>query len=209
MRYKVVVLDFDGTLVESVGIKDQAFREVFSEFPEYLDAIMEYHTSHNHTIRFEKFRFIYESILHRPYSDEIAANLSRRFSESVFAGIVACPWVVGAQEFLTAYREVAPLYLVSMSPGEELRDILKARGMLDVFVDVYASDWTKEDAILDILAKEDAGAGEAVYVGDTLEDERAATSCGLSFVGRDSGKAAFAGACADMHAVRDVLEKLG
>ena len=33
MRFKIIVLDFDGTLIESVGIKDQAFKELFKDYP--------------------------------------------------------------------------------------------------------------------------------------------------------------------------------
>ena len=46
MELKTIILDFDGTLVESVGIKDAAFEALFSEYPEHLECIMAYHLSH-------------------------------------------------------------------------------------------------------------------------------------------------------------------
>ena len=63
-RCRLLILDFDGTLVESVGVKDEAFALLFKDFPEHLDDIMQYHISHNATIRFEKFEYIFNNILH-------------------------------------------------------------------------------------------------------------------------------------------------
>ena len=70
-----MILDFDGVVVESVGIKDQAFRQLYQDFPQHLDRIMEYHLSHNATIRFEKFRYIAENILRCQFTAEMEAKL--------------------------------------------------------------------------------------------------------------------------------------
>ena len=49
---------------------------------------------------------------------------------------------------------VVPLYLVSMSPGDEFGKILKQRGLTQYFKKVYLSSWKKVDAIDDILRRE-------------------------------------------------------
>ena len=40
-KLKVLALDFDGTLVESNKIKDNAFYSIFGEWPEHRDAMMQ------------------------------------------------------------------------------------------------------------------------------------------------------------------------
>ena len=60
---KVIALDFDGTLVESNLIKDQAFETIFSEWPEHKDEMMEWHLARNNISRREKFRYFVEEIL--------------------------------------------------------------------------------------------------------------------------------------------------
>jgi phosphoglycolate phosphatase-like HAD superfamily hydrolase len=188
MRPKVIILDFDGTIVDSVGIKNAAFMELFKDFPEHLDEIMAYHLSHNATIRFEKFEFIYNNILTQPYRKDIKESLSSRFSNLVFDKIVGCPLVVGALEFLEYFGKIVPLYLVSMSPREELNRILAARNLEKYFKKIYSSDFTKTTAIGDILQTEGFQPYEAVFIGDTNEDYLAAESMGIFFVGRNSGK---------------------
>jgi len=188
MRFRVIILDFDGTIVESVGIKDAAFRELFKGFPEHLDEIMEYHFSHNATIRFEKFEFIYRNILNQTYSEEIKKKLSERFSHLVFNKIAECAYVKGALEFLDYFGNVVPLYLVSMSPEDELGKILNKRGLTQYFKKVYPSSWKKRDAINDILRREDVLPHETVFVGDAYEDYAAARSVNAFFIGRKSNK---------------------
>jgi len=191
MRFRVIILDFDGTIVESVGIKDAAFRELFKGFPEHLDEIMAYHLSHNATIRFEKFEFIYRNILNQPYSDETKENLSERFSQLVLDKIAECAYVEGALEFLDYFVNVVSLYLVSMSPEDELGKILRKKGLTQYFKKIYSSSWKKVDAIDDILRREDVFPHETVFVGDAYEDFQAAQSMNVSFVGRNSKKPFF------------------
>lgn len=183
-----VILDFDGTLVESVGIKDRAFEMLFSAHPEKLGEIMEYHLAHNATVRFEKFEHIYTNILKLPYTDRERDMLSREFSELVFQAIVECSFVPGAVEFLEEFTVLVPLYLVSMSPEDELERILSARRLRRFFGDVYSSRWKKTDAVSDILRRESARASRVVFIGDALEDRRSAQESGVRFIGRDSGK---------------------
>ena len=41
-----IIFDFDGVLVESVDIKTQAFKNLFSFAPNHINDIIEYHKVH-------------------------------------------------------------------------------------------------------------------------------------------------------------------
>jgi len=188
MRYSVIILDFDGTIVESVGIKDAAFEELFKGFSDHLDDIMHYHLSHNATVRFEKFEYIYRNILNLKYNEEIEKSLSERFSELIFQKIINCPYVPGALEFLQHFQKAVPLYLVSFSPRDELDKILDAKDLKSYFSNVYSSSWNKVDAIVDILLRESVSPKDIVFIGDAYEDYLAARSTSVSFICRNSNK---------------------
>ncbi len=187
-NYQAVILDFDGVVVESVGIKDDAFAELFKDFPAYLPAIMKYHQANNATIRYEKFRYIYEEILGLPYTAEVSTRLGLQFSKMVFEKIVNCPFVRGAMEFLEEYRQKSLLYLVSVNPAQELKAILANRKIDHFFSDVYAHPWGKADAIRDILRRNAYLAKDAVFIGDSPEDFDAAQMAGVDFVGRQAAR---------------------
>ncbi len=184
----VVILDFDGTLVESVGIKDFAFETLFQEYREHLPAIMEYHRTHNATIRYDKFRYITQNILGQPYTEDKAAVLAKEFSQLVFSRIVAAPFVAGSKEFLEYFYTKIPLYLISMSPREEIGKIIEARDMKKYFKGIYTYPWEKDEDIEDILSRENVSLNRATYIGDTQEDLIAAQKAGIRFIGRDSGR---------------------
>lgn len=188
MRFKVILFDFDGVLVESVGIKDRAFKTLYEEYPEHLDKIMDYHLSNNATIRFEKFRYITENILGERYSEKTKESLSQKFSSLVLQSIIDCPYVPGAIEILDLYQDSLPLYVVSVSPADELDKILKAKKLNPYFKKIYAVPWIKKDAIQDIMEREHVAPEDVVFIGDSYEDFEAAQSAGVFFIGRDSGK---------------------
>lgn len=186
---KAIILDFDGTIIESVGIKDWAFKTLYQDYPEHLDAIMEYHLAHNATLRFEKFRYIATEILDLPYGDKEEADLSECFHQLVFNRIVKSPFVTGAMDFLEYFKSKMPLYLISKSPNGELEEILQAKSVRSYFKSVYAGSWQKDKAIADILKREKIKPLEAVYIGDAPEDQSVAHVTGVPFIGRNSGKA--------------------
>ncbi|HXW99392.1 MAG TPA: HAD family hydrolase, partial [Methanomicrobiales archaeon] len=66
----VLILDFDGVVLESVGVKTAAFRTLFSFVPAHVDKIVEYHRRNTGVSRFDKFRYIYREILKDPLSEE-------------------------------------------------------------------------------------------------------------------------------------------
>jgi len=208
MRFKVILFDFDGVLVESVNIKDLAFKTLFKQYPQHLDKIMDYHLSNNATIRFEKFRYITEKILGKRYDEETEKSLSKKFSSLVFKNLVDCPYVPGAKEILDCYWGKIPLYIASISPADELDEIMEAKKLKRYFKSIYAVPWIKTEAIRDIMDRENASPEDIVFIGDSYEDFEAAKSTGIFFIGRNSGRS-FHGAriqiFKDMFEIRDFL----
>lgn len=187
-NYQTVILDFDGVIVESLGIRDDAFRELFKDYPHHLSAIMNYHKSNDAIIRYEKFRVIYEEILEVPYTAEVSTRLGVEFSKLISEKIVACPYVKGVPEFLEEFSRHHLLYLVSVNPAEELKSIVRARQLDRYFSEIYPYPWSKVDAIRDILRRNAYLAKEAVFIGDSPEDFDAAQMVGVDFIGRQSGR---------------------
>ena len=185
MDIKAIVFDFDGVIVESVGIKDQAFQILFRDYPQHIDEIMSYHRTHNATIRFEKFRYITEKILKTEYAEGKEEELKEKFSRFVFEKICACPLVKGAQEFLDYFYRKTPMFLASVNPAEELDKILDVRGLTKYFKKVYPYPRMKKEAIEEILRQEKISSRQTVFIGDSYEDYEAAQATGILFVGRE------------------------
>jgi beta-phosphoglucomutase-like phosphatase (HAD superfamily) len=65
-----IILDFDGVILESVSIKTEAFRSLFSFAPEHVDRIVQFHKDNGGMSRFDKFWHIYNTILHDDLSEQ-------------------------------------------------------------------------------------------------------------------------------------------
>lgn len=180
---RVVFLDFDGVVLESAEVKLNAFRVMFSghdrrgEIYRYLD-------EHAGVSRYEKFCHIHGSILQQPLSRAEIDRLAKVFSGLAREGVLAAPFVAGAQEFLELYQDRYPLYVVSATPQAELSDIVGRRGLNGYFKGVFGSPTSKSARMASVLATLGHSPDTAVFVGDSIEDLAEARKAKVRFVGR-------------------------
>ena len=185
-KFKVLALDFDGTIVESNKIKDNAFYSIFSEWPEHRDIMMKWHLANNTIVRQEKFRFFVEIILEQPGDHELIEQLTNKFSELSYKKIVDCSLVDGAQEFLDALKNKVQIFLVSATPHNELKKILKARHLNRYFKEIHGGPINKMEVLKKIISVKKISPDEMLYIGDSPEDLQAAKTLGSHFIGRKS-----------------------
>ena len=184
---KALILDFDGVVVESNEVKTDAFRELFGEFPAHAEHMMDYHHRNISVSRFAKF----DHLLERLNEQDVEARrtyLAETFSGLVVGRMLTVSMVPGAESFLRTVVPRVPTYLASVTPAEELGEILRCRDLTHWFRDVYGCPpWTKPEAILDVLQRENISGEETLLVGDSAGDQRAARKAGVRFLARNSG----------------------
>ena len=185
--YSIILLDFDGVILESVSVKTETFRKLFADKTEFVDDIVNFHILNGGMSRFDKFRYIYSEILQEELSDKQFKTLCDNFAKYVYEGVINSPFVKGADKFIDkCYKEKVPLYLVSATPEEEIIRITKEIGIFDKFNHVYGSPMTKADCIMQILQEKKLTKDpkKALFFGDAINDYKAANKTGISFAGR-------------------------
>jgi HAD superfamily hydrolase (TIGR01549 family) len=180
----LVILDFDGVILESVSVKTEAFRTLFSFVPEHVDEIVQFHKDNGGMSRYDKFQYIYENILKKDLTREKFEELSEKFSAIVFKEVIKAPFVPGAQEFLVTYHSKIPLYVVSATPEEELILIIQKRGMSHYFRKVFGAPRKKTECITEILKLTGSPPESILFIGDAKNDFEAARTAGVRFIGR-------------------------
>ena len=183
-KLPLIILDFDGVILESVNVKTKAFRKLFSFTPEYVDEIVNFHVQNGGMSRFDKFKYFYKNILKEPLSNEQYEFLCTRFSELVFEGVLKSTFVTGAANFLKHFSKKTSLFVVSATPASELAEIVRQRGLLDHFKAIYGAPRTKKECIKEILVNMNCPEENAIFVGDALNDYKAAQEAGVRFIGR-------------------------
>ena len=208
---KAIIFDFDGVLVESVDVKTKAFAKMFEEEgEEVVRKVTDYHLVNGGVSRVRKFEYYYEEILKRSLSDEKLEELCDTFSRLVIDEVINSSYVKGAEEFLDEFYSKLDFYVASGTPEEELREIVKCRGMEMYFKGVYGSPRQKSEIARKILLQNGYNSDEVVFIGDSITDLNGAQESGIRFIGRtvDSDHTLFA----DMgiKAIKDLsdLEKI-
>jgi len=179
-----VVLDFDGTLADSAGVKTDAFHLLYlDEFgPEIADQVLTHHLEHQGVSRYDKIRYFEEEIIGRPCSDDLLAQVADRFGCLVESRVIASAAIPGAEEFL-ANGHSRTLTVASATPTEELRRIVDGRGWASHFDAVDGSPTSKGDIIGLHIEQFGVPRDQTVMIGDQMSDHRAAHQAGVRFIG--------------------------
>lgn len=182
---KAIIFDFDGVLVESVDIKTNAFAELFkAEGRKIVRRVLGYHLRNTGVSRYEKFKYIYKNFLKRELTKEKFNALCADFAKLVYDEVAKSRYVRGAKKFLERYNGKYKLFVVSATPQEEIKEIIRQRKMVVYFCGVYGAPTSKFEAVKTILRRNHLKPTESVYVGDALSDYKAAVKYGLIFIAR-------------------------
>lgn len=184
MYYEAFFFDFDGVLADSVEVKTRAFARLFESYgPEVVARVVAHHRYHGGMTRIEKFNHYYHEYLGKSLSSKEMANLCKRFSELVVDEVVAAREIRGAREFLQRWCERLTCFVVSATPEDEIKEIIKRRGIDGYFKEILGAPTSKKKNLETLLAEYDLNPSRCCFFGDAESDYLAARSCGVDFYG--------------------------
>lgn len=188
MKYRHIIFDFDGVLVESNEIRFNGFRKLFKNYPQgEVEKLVGYAKANGGVSRYKKIEYFFDTIRQEPITDESVNRWAAQFSELVEQDVVEAKSVAGSLEFLEENSSLFDFAIVSGSDQVELRRICKKRQIDHFFKAILGSPVEKKDNISVLLSELNWSHDRSVYVGDSNNDLEAAKSNNLDFVGRCSG----------------------
>lgn len=182
-----IFFDFDGVLVDSIGIKARGYRTLFSQFGDSAaDYAADYHRRFGGVDRYRKIASILEAC---SISGASVEALAKDFGRSVVAEVIAAPLLEPASTWLAeASRRQKRCFLVSATPETELKYILEERRMLELFTEYRGSPILKTDHLAELIARHGLNPAGCVFVGDACSDFEAARENRVLFIGVSSGE---------------------
>ena len=181
-EYQTLVFDCDGVVLNSNKIKTQAFYEATKHFGhEPAQALVDYHVQNGGISRYAKFEYFITKILKQHLDESLNQDLLQRFAQAVKEGLMTCEMAEGL-EALREKTKHANWLIVSGGDQDELREVFAARG-LDKYFDggIFGSPDTK-DIILEREMVNNNVLQNALFLGDSKYDFKAADKAGLDFI---------------------------
>ena len=181
-------MDYDGTIVKSNDIKDEAFESILNDWPLYKDKMISWHKTKDNIDRKEKFTYFVEKILKRGADRTLINQLVKRFSLLTKKKIIECPQVEGVIYFLNYFKNKVPLYLLSATPQAELNEIVIKTNLDKYFNGIYGAPIDKSNVLNKIIFNEKINSNETVFFGDSISDQISAEKANVKFIGIKTNK---------------------
>jgi phosphoglycolate phosphatase-like HAD superfamily hydrolase len=180
--YSILFWDFDGVIKESVGVKGDAFERLFTPFGAEIGArVRQHHERNGGMSRFEKLP-LYLEWAAQPADAREVARYGELFSAAVRRAVIDSAWVPGAREYLEANYRRQRFVAVTATPQNEIDDILRALEVTHWFREVHGAPTAKAAAIASVLARSRCRPQDALVIGDSEAEFRAATATGVDFL---------------------------
>jgi phosphoglycolate phosphatase len=183
LSVKVIVFDFDGTLIDSNKLKYDAYFSLFPRDRAHEELIREVLSE-----MYEESRYVILSeILRRKMvnEDEIpifVQEQAKKYNGIVLSGAKTCPEKSGAEEVLRVLARYYRLYVSSTTPEAALREIIMTRNWQGYFAETFGYPRKKSQNLKNIMQTEQVNSSELAVIGDGESDRRSAEECGCRFI---------------------------
>ena len=182
-NYEFCILDCDVVVLDSNRIKTRAFKEALLLEPkDKVKKLIDYHLLNGGVSRYEKFEYYFKNI---KCSQDIESDLQKaldKFASYVYNKLLKCDLVPGVIQFVEKMNNLdIKCYVNSGSDENELNEVFKERGFINLFEEIKGSPNTKDkntSSIIGSIGKERRG----VFFGDSKSDYLSAKKFSLDFI---------------------------
>ena len=185
MSIKVIVFDFDGTLIDSNQLKYDAFFRLFpsDDFQKEIvtEVLSKIYEESRYVIIREIIKRLNSEMTNEVELDDRVQELANEYNVIVVNGAKHCEEKPDAKEVLELLSQRYNLYLNSTTPEASLKNIVKHRKWENYFCDIFGYPNDKKIALLNIIKKESINPDELLVVGDGKSDRDSADKAGSRF----------------------------
>ena len=183
MAIKVIVFDFDGTLVDSKRLKYDAYFKLFECSEDDIQTIRTVLSE-----MYEESRFVILAEILKRLGTNKEADLNRkvndiaaRYNDIVLTGAKSCAEIPGAETMLRFLRDRYKLYVSSTTPDAALKEIVYFRRWSSYFVETFGHPHQKSRTLQHIKERENVAGSEVLVIGDGESDRKSAEENGCRF----------------------------
>jgi len=182
MQIKVIVFDFDGTLVYSNEVKYYAYFDLFPDEKKYKAAIKVVLDDYVEESRYFIITKILEELNFKGHIKKEMKKLSDKYSEIVFKGVLESKERDGAEFILNFLSKNYKLFLSSNTTEDSLKEIIKIKGWQKYFINIFGYPRKKAETLRYIIKTEGVLCNEMLVIGDGNSDKESAEKVKCNFI---------------------------
>ena len=188
-----IFLDFDGVIMDSMTLKLDAYCFALKEFGFSREKILAQQLLYAGLSRSRALPLMFESLAGSPMSEEALQQTLHLFGEEDDRLRPQMRLKPGAVAFITEAQKRVPLVVVTGTPQEAIDETIKVFDLARYFQEVCGYPPIKTEHLQGQLTKRGLDPEQSLYVGDAIQDHKAAKEAGMPFIGINNGDNPFAG----------------
>ncbi|WP_425639470.1 HAD family hydrolase [Algoriphagus yeomjeoni] len=184
-KYKVILWDFDGVILDSMPVRELGFRKVLESYPkDAVEKLIQFHHRNGGWSRYVKFRYFFEKILEVPVKQEMIDELCGEFSVIMLELLSSKDLLINdSLDFIKKNSSFQEMHIVSGSDQIELRKLCHQLEIAHHFKSISGSPTPKTELVNNLLKILPFESSELVLIGDSKNDLEAANLNGIDFIG--------------------------
>lgn len=184
-KYKILLWDFDGVIMDSNPIRTYGFQEVLKPYPAYqVKELIAYHKQNGGLPRYEKFRYFFEKIRNEQTDETAIKQLCEKFSSIMLQKLLNEDLLINdAVSFIKAKYQKFTMHVVSGSDETELKQVCNALHLTKYFTSLVGSPTLKPELVKQVLQNYNYNKPDVAYIGDSINDYDAAKANNVDFYG--------------------------
>lgn len=187
-RPDFVFLDFDGVVMDSMGLKLDSYCHAFDGLGFPREAVRKLQLASAGLSRFKTIPIMYESLAGGPMPEDLYRSCLARFTDHDEASRARMTLKEGAAEFLASARASGlRLAIVTGTPQDAIDRTVERFALRPYFERVCGAPGTKVEHLGSLLGEFRLDPARCLFVGDAVLDQEAATAAGVPFAGIDNG----------------------
>ncbi|EAK1250282.1 HAD family hydrolase [Campylobacter sp. RKI_CA19_01122] len=182
---KNIIFDFDGVILDSVGLKTQAFAELFKEFPENkVKELLEFHLKNGGISRYQKIQYFFENIIHREISDGEILKYAKKYSKLTKEKLSNSKHIIKETfDFIKKNQKCYNMHIASGADEQDLLEICDKLKLSQYFLSIHGSPIKKDILVKNILISNNYQNKETILIGDSVNDFQVALENNIYFYG--------------------------
>lgn len=184
-KYKVILWDFDGVILDSMPIRELGFRKVLHSYPDdKVESLIHFHYQNGGWSRYVKFRYFFEEIIGVEVGEDLINDLAQEFSTIMLELLSSKELLIDETvNFIKSKISSKEMHVVSGSDQRELRILCQQLGIKSLFKSINGSPTSKPELVWQLMRDLPFDASEIVLIGDSFNDLDAASQNGIDFFG--------------------------